>query len=328
MYKRTILQLSATLLSVLAIHTVQAQTLSASSRPLQIVVPYPAGGPLDRLARLVAPALGNELGRTVIVDNRAGASGIIGTGAVARTLPANGDTLLLVNQTTFASNPVIFDELPYDVEKDFTPVSQAVKFDMILAVNPEVLPASNLGELLALAKRTPEGLNFGTSGIGGTPHLLMELFSLRSGANLVPIHYKGMAPALQDLMAGHVSAMFLERSAAQPLIQSGRLRAIAVPGKQRLEMLPDVPTLDELGFPEVDIQAWAGFAMRSGTPENLVTDMARAYAKVNSLPDVQAGLASADMSPVSSTPEEFGNFIKNETQRVRELVSARPIKLE
>lgn len=321
--------LLASLIATLQVCTpALGQAAAYPERPIRLVLPYPAGGGTDYFARLVAPALSEVLGQPVIVDNRPGASGRIAASAVAHQLPADGYSILLGDVTTFSVNPALFDRLPYDVERDFVPVTKTGQFDFLLVVNPAVLRVANLTELLEAIARTPGGVSYGSTGIGATHHLLMELLARETGAKLVAVQYKGSGPAVQDLLAGVVGVMFVDRATGRPHIESGKLRAIAVAGSKRIDALPNVPTLAEIGVKGVSVEPWQGLAVRSGTPDAIVTKIAAAYAKVASSPEIRRKLSDAGIDMVTSTGPEFASLIKADTQLWRSVIRERGIKAE
>lgn len=327
MNRRQILRTS--LLAVLpACLSAFGQPAGYPDRPIRIVLPYPAGGGTDYFARLIAPTLGEALGQPVIVENRPGASGMIAAGAVARQLPADGYNVLLGDVTTYAVNPALFDKLPYDVERDLVPVTKTGKYDFVLVVNPAVLRVNSVAELLDAAAKSPAGLSYGSTGIGATHHLLMELLAKETGAKLVAVQYKGSGPAVQDLLAGVVGVMFVDRATGRQHIESGKLRALAVAGSKRIESFPNVPTLAEAGVKGVSVEPWQGFAVRSGTSDAIVKKIAAAYAKVAASAEIRRKLADAGIDVVTSTGPEFASFIKAETQLWRSVIRERGIKPE
>jgi tripartite-type tricarboxylate transporter receptor subunit TctC len=298
------------------------------SQPIRLVVPYPAGGGTDFFARLVAPGMGEALGQTVIVENRPGASGIIGATAVAKQLPADGHTFLLGDMTTYAVNPSMFDKLSYDPLKDLAPVTMTAKFDFLLVVNPQVLPVHNLQGLVAMAKKTPAGLNYASPSVGTTHHLATEMLARETGMKLVAITYKGGGPAVQDLLGGQVGMMFLDRASARPHIESGKLRPIAVAGARRIDAYPNVPTLAEQGVRGFDVEGWQGFTVRAGTPEPVVKALNAAYLKAIAPAEVRRKLNEAGIDPVGSTPEQFTAHMQGETAKWRTVIRERGIKAE
>jgi tripartite-type tricarboxylate transporter receptor subunit TctC len=298
------------------------------SQPIRLVVPYPPGGGTDYFARLVAPGMGEALGQTVIVENRPGASGIIGATAVAKQLPADGHTFLLGDMTTYAVNPSMFEKLSYDPLKDLVPVTMTAKFDFLLVVNANVLPVHNLQELVAIAQKTPAGLNYASPSVGTTHHLATELLARETGMKLVAITYKGGGPAVQDLLGGHVGLMFLDRASARPHIDAGKLRPIAAAGSKRISAYPDVPTLEEQGVKGFDVEGWQGFTVRAGTPDATVKALNAAYLKAIAPADIRQKLNEAGIDPVGSTPAQFTSYMQSETARWRTVIKERGIKAE
>lgn len=319
------------LLSLLAGAAVAPAAFSQSVLPgqtIRLVVPYPAGGGTDYFARLVAPGMGEALGHTVIVENRPGASGIIGATAVAKQLPADGNTFLLGDMTTYAVNPSMFEKLSYHPLKDLAPVTMTAKFDFLLVVNPQVLPVYNLQELIAIAQRTPTGLNYASPSVGTTHHLATEMLARETGMKLVAITYKGGGPAVQDLLGGQVGMMFLDRASARPHIDAGKLRPIAVAGARRIAAYPNVPTVAEQGVRGFDVEGWQGFTVRAGTPDALVKALNAAYLKAIAPADIRRQLNDAGIDPVGSTPEQFTAYIVSETAKWRTVIRERGIKAE
>jgi tripartite-type tricarboxylate transporter receptor subunit TctC len=268
------------------------------------------------------------LGQTVIVENRPGASGIIGATAVAKQMPADGHTVLLGDMTTYAVNPSMFEKLSYDPMKDLAPVTMTAKFDFLLVVNPSVLPVQNLQELVALAARTPGGLNYASPSIGTTHHLATELLARDTGMKLTAITYKGGGPAVQDLLGGQIGMMFLDRATARPHLDSGKLRAIAAAGSRRIAAYPNVPTVAEHGVKGFDVEGWQGFSVRAGTPENVVRAVNAAYLKAIAPAEIKRKLAEAGIDPVGGTPEQFTAYMQAETTKWRAVVKERGIKPE
>jgi len=328
MHNHKFSRLLAAGLALCVASTVSLAQNSLFSQPVKIIVPYPAGGGTDYFARLVAPGMGAALGQTVIVENKPGASGMIAATSVAKQLPADGSAILLGDMTTYAVNSSMFEKMQYDVQRDLAPVTMTARFDFLLVVNPKVLPVNNVVELLEAAAKSPSGLNYASPSVGTTHHLAMEMFAKQTGARLVPISYKGGGPAVQDLLGGQVQLMFLDRASARPHIASGKLRPIAVAGKNRISAFPDVPSLAESGVKDFNVEGWQGFSVRAGTPEPIVKAIAAAYAKVISAPEVVHKLNEAGIDPMGSTPAEFNSFIKSETARWNALIRERGIKAE
>jgi len=327
MHRRTVLSLlgASTLAPLAGLSHSQA---AWPSQPIRLVVPYPAGGGTDFFARLVAPGMGQALGQPVIVENRPGASGIIGATAVAKQLPADGHTFLLGDMTTYAVNPSLFEKLTYDPLKDLAPVTMTAKFDFLLVVNPNVLPVNNVAELKALAARTPEGISYASPSIGTTHHLATELLARESGMKLVAITYKGGGPAVQDLLSGQVGLMFLDRASARPHVESGKLRPIGAAGSKRIAAYPNVPTMAEQGLKGFDVEGWQGFMVRTGTPDAVINGFGVAYQKAIAPAEIRKKLTDAGIDVVGGTPEQFSSFIQAETVRWRNVIRERGIKAE
>jgi tripartite-type tricarboxylate transporter receptor subunit TctC len=310
MHRRFIIKLAAALLPLLATSTT-AFALPFPEKPITLVAPFSPGGALDLIARTMAHKLQEEWGQSVVVDNKAGAAGIIGTQYVARAAP-DGYTILLGATTTHGINPSIYAKLSYDAEKDFAPVSLVATIPHILVVNPS-LPVNSLGDLIKYAKSTP--LSFGSAGIGSPHHLAGEM--IKSQAHLKDLQhvpYKGSAPAMAAVMSGELSFMSVEITAAMPHIKSGKLKAIAVASPKRIPSI-DLPTFAEQGMPGFEVTAWYAIFAPKGTPKDVVTKISRALAKAVTMKDVQDKFATLGASPVGSTPEELGAYVKSEIAR-------------
>ena len=317
--------LAATLVAVStpSIAQTQAQTQSQGyanwpQKPIQLIVPFPAGGGTDIIARTVAQRLGPRLGTSIIVDNKPGASGVIGTQAVARAAP-DGYTLVLGVTNTHAVNPTFFKSLPYDAQKDFQPISLLAMGPHVLVVNANT-PAKTLPELVALIKSQPGKHTFASYGNGSTAHLLGEMMRDADKLEYTHVPYKGIPPALQDLLGERVTLLFSTTAAALPHIRSGKLRALAVTGEKRLDLLPDVPTMNELGRPEATLGHWYGLLAPAGTPAPIIDRLAREIAAVLQLPEIKETYEQAGVEPTSSTPEQFAAFIRSEIPRWGRLV--------
>lgn len=327
MNRRFLLAAAAAVALALSASPVLAQA-KYPSQPIRLIVPYPAGGGTDFFARSIAPGMGEALGQPVVVENRPGASGMIAGAYVAKQAPADGYTLLLGDMTTFAVNPTMFGRQQYDVAKDLAPVTMAARFDFLLVVNPAVLPVHSVAELVTAANQASSGLNYASPSIGTTHHLAAEMFARETGARLVAITYKGGGPAVQDLLGGQTTLMFLDRATAKPHLESGRLRAIAAAGATRIAAFPSVPTVAESGVKGFSVEGWQGLAVRSGTPEAVVQALAAAYAKTVATPELRRKLADAGIDTVTSTPEQFAAFMQSETVRWRAVIQERGIKAE
>lgn len=302
----------AALGSVPAALGADASAQTYPSRTVKIVVSYPPGGSNDIVARAVAAELSQQLGQTFIVENRAGASGTIGADAVAKAAP-DGYTLFMgAGAHTLA--PALFKQLPYDIVRDFAPVSIAATSSYVLVVNPAV-PANSVAELIALAKAQPGKLNYASAGRGTPLHLAAELFKSMTNTDIVHVPYGGDTPALVDLLSGNVQLAFMSVSSTAPQIRSGTLRALAVTSAQRTAALPDLPTLNELGLTGYDINTWWGLFAPAATPPAIVQKLNEAMRKAIEMPSVKERFAPNGIDASSDSPEEFAAFVKNETQR-------------
>ncbi len=282
---------------------------SYPSQPIKLVVPFPAGGDSDILGRLLAQKLGLGLKQAVMVDNRPGATGIIGVEAVAKAKP-DGHTLLLTLAATHTMVPHLHSRMPYDALKDFAPIGMAVQSFIVLVVDPS-LPVQSVPELIALAKAKPGKLSYASWGNGSGGHLIGEAVKSRTGVDLTHIAYKGVAPAMNDLMAGHVPVMFTGLSSALPYIKSGKMRALAVVTKQRVPTLPGVPTLIEQGV-DLEAESWYGLFAPAGTPPAIIKQLNAVLNKALELPDLRDRLMSINFLPQPSTPEQFSDVINSD----------------
>jgi tripartite-type tricarboxylate transporter receptor subunit TctC len=283
---------------------------SYPSKPVQIIVPAPPGGALDIGARIVAQKLNETLGQPVIVENRPGASHMIAAAFVAKATP-DGHTLLLGSQTALAVVPILYPKAGVDPVKDFAAAALIGNVPLILVVNPSV-PAKSVRELIAYAKAKPGELNFGSGGVGTTPHMAGELFVTTAGIKLVHVGYKGEAPALTDLIGGHLSMMFSNVSAAMPHVKAGKLRGLAVTSPERQAAAPGVPTVAESGLPGYEVQTWLGLVAPAGTPREILARLNAEVAKAVARPDVKQRFADQGMTAAGGTPEQFADYIKSE----------------
>lgn len=289
------------------------------TRPIRMIVPFTAGGSLDVVARTVADNLGRALGTTVIVDNRAGANGIIGNDVVAKALP-DGYTMLM-STGSFTGSAVLYKKLPYDASKDFVPVTQIARsYGLVLAVNTDV-PAHNLKEFIALAKARPDAVNFGSSGQGNITHLAGALFNHLAGTEIQHVPYKGSGQALQDVIAKQVTMTFVSTSGGVGSIKAGQVHALAITSPVRAPILPDVPTFDESGLPGMDkISGWYGLWLPAGTPESIVDKVQKSVAASLATPAVKARFADLGLITMGTTPEEFRKFLTQELLDQAELI--------
>ncbi|MFM7531024.1 MAG: Bug family tripartite tricarboxylate transporter substrate binding protein [Rubrivivax sp.] len=292
-------------------------------QPMRLVVPYPAGGPTDVVARALARPLAQELGRPVVVDNRAGASGTIGAGVVAR---APGDTNLLLLNTSIHINLPHLTKVPYDTLGDFTPIGQVNSIPFILVINKD-LPFRNLADLIAYAKANPGRLNFATNSPGAASHLAAEQFKRLAGVDLVHVPYKGSAPAITDLIGGQVQMMFEQGPSVASFLKSGQLRALAVTSATRSNVAPDVPTFAEAGLP-FSYTNWQGIWAPPGLSEEAVSRLTTALRKVLQQPEVRQRLQEMGTEPSSLIGRDFAAFVKQQHDSIGEVVRFANIKID
>jgi tripartite-type tricarboxylate transporter receptor subunit TctC len=296
------------------------------SKPIRLVVPFAAGGATDVLARLVGERLTASLGQQVVVDNRPGAGGNIGSDLVARAEP-DGYTILMGAVGTHAINPSLYPKMPYDPVKDFAPVTLVASVPNVLVVNPEV-PANSVQELIDLAKANPGELNFASSGNGTSIHLSGELFKAMTGTDIVHVPYKGSGPAVTDLLGGQVQMMFDNMPSSLPHVKAGKLRALGVTSAKRSPALPEVPTIAEAGVPSYDATSWFGILAPAGTSEPVVTRLQGAIVQALGEPEMRQRMADLGAEPVGDTPAEFGQFIAAEIAKWAKVVNDAGVKLE
>jgi tripartite-type tricarboxylate transporter receptor subunit TctC len=295
------------------------------NRPIRMVVASAPGGILDTVGRIVATGIGSSMGQNVIVENRAGAGGILGTEVVAKA-PPDGYTIGKV-ATSHAINPGLYPKMPYDTVRDFAPVSQTVNLTNVLVVHVSV-PASNVQELIALAKAKPRTLTFGSAGNGQSNHLSGEIFKMMAGVDMIHVPYKGSAPALVDVVAGSTSMMFVDILSAMPHVKAGRLKALGVTGFKRSPAAPDVPTISEQGLPQFNGSTWLGLVAPAGTPPEIVAKLSAETAKALNAPEVRERLLSQGVEPVGSTPAQFAAHIEAEMQRYAAAIKASGAKVD
>ena len=296
------------------------------TRPIRLVVPFPAGGTTDILAREAAQKLTEVLGQAVVVDNRPGAAGNIGSDLVAKSAP-DGYTLLMGTVGTHAINPSLYSKMPYDHVKDFAPVVLVAGVPNVLVVNP-ALPVNSVAELIKLAKDKPGQINFASSGSGTSIHLSGELFKTMAGVDMTHVPYKGSSPALTDLIGGQVQIMFDNLPSALPQIKGGRLRAIAVTSLKRAPVLPDIPTINESGLPGFEASSWFGVLAPAGTPAPIVARINTEVNKWLQSADAREKLLGQGAEAAGGSPEQFGNFIHAESEKWAKVVKASGAKVD
>ena len=295
------------------------------SRPLKIIVPYPPGGTTDLLARILAPRLGERLGQAVVIDNKPGAGGVIGAQQVAKS-PADGYTLVFATIASHAIIPALQSPPPYDPVKDFAPITLVAGTPNVLLVN-NALPASNLAELLALARARPGTLNFGSTSQGGSPHMSGELLKLQARIDIVHVPYKGGGPMLIDLMGGQIQIGFDNLPSSIAQVRAGKVRALAVTSARRWPGAPDIPTLAEAGVPGYEMSAWFGLLAPAGTPKAVVDRLQREVAAILKLPEVEKQFFELGAEPGGLSPEDFGRYISADRDKWAR-VGASGVKLQ
>ena len=318
--------LLATVLLGLSSASVVAQTAQWPTRPIKIVIPFGAGGGTDVIGRFLAQKLTENLGQTVVVDNRPGAGGSLGSAEVARA-PADGYTILLGSSSTHGINPGMYAKLPYDPLKDFEPIGLIATNLFVMSV-PNDSPVKTVADLVRLSQASPGQYDYASSGNGTTSHLAAALFVHMSGAKLTHIPYKSNVPGLTDLMAGRVAMMFDNITAMQRQISAGMIRPIATTGLKRNVALKDVPTLDESGVKGYDLQGWFCFLAPAGTPIDIVTRLNQALVKVIAMPEVTEKLIAFGADPETSTPQELKNLIASEIIKYKKIIDIAGAKVE
>lgn len=313
-------------LAALALSSASAQADDFPNKPIRFIVPAAAGGPTDVTARMLAERMSAALGQPVIVEPRAGAGGNVGADVVAKAAP-DGYTILMATIGTHAINQTLYKKLPFDPIKDFTPVSQVVQYPLLLVVNPNV-PAKSVKELIDYAKANPGKLNRASGGNGTSMHLSGELFVYQAGVDMPHVPYKGSAPALTDLVAGHVQVMFDSMITALPLVKAGQLRALAVTGSQRSPVVPELPTIADAGVPGYSATGWIGVVAPANTPPAVVEKLRAAVVKALTDPALREKLIAQAAEPVGSSPAEFAAFIRAETDKWAKAVRGANLSIE
>ncbi len=305
---------------------IAASAQNYPSKSIRLIVPFPAGGPNDIIARVVGQKMSDLLGQSVVIDNRGGAGGVIGTDVVAKAAP-DGYTIALTSAGALSISVSVQDKVPYDSLKDFAPITLVASVPELLVV-PAKLPVSSVKDLVALAKSKPKQLNFASSGSGSMPHLAGELFRMTAGNDIVHGPYRGAAPAVNDLLGGQVQMMFADIPVLLPHVKSGALKALGVGSKARAPSLPDVPTLAELGLPQVEAENWYGMVAPAGTPPAIVAKLHDAVAAALKSPEVQQKLSSQGASLIGNSPEAFGAYIRSEMVKWAKVAKASGAKAE
>jgi len=308
---------------LLALQCGLAAAQAYPAKPVRLVVAYPPGGSVDTVARFVSEKMREAFGQAFVIENRAGASGNIGTDFVAKA-PADGYTLLMGSSAALASNVHVYAQLPFDPMRDFVPIVMIANQPNILVVHPSV-PARTVGEFIALAKSRPGKLNYASSGLGTSNHMAAEMFIMRTGIQIVQVPYKGGAPAVTDLLGGQVELMFETAPTLIQHIKSGKLRGLAVTSMQRSIMLPDMPTMNEAGLPGFDFRGWIGLLAPTGTPDEIVRRLnAAVMAALKG--DLSKQLIEVGLDVAGGTPEQFRTFLREDIDKYGTLVKASGMK--
>ncbi|HEY2136399.1 MAG TPA: tripartite tricarboxylate transporter substrate binding protein [Xanthobacteraceae bacterium] len=301
-----------------------AQDVDYPTRPIRVVVPYPAGGLVDLITRVVTERLAASLGQPFLIESRAGANGTIATASVAHAEP-DGYTLLMITDS-HAVNPLFYQNLSYDSVKDFAPIGLVGKSPMVLTVHVSV-PARSVKQLVDLARAAPGTLSYGSIGIGSASHLAGEMFRVRAGVDMLHVPYRGGAPAVNDLIAGHLKTMFLTPVSGLPHIRSGTLAPLAIAAPDRFELMPDVPTMAEAGVP-LEAAYWVGMAAPAATPPAVIAKLEKAMSEVTASPEVRRRLTEMGVVVTPLGDAAFGDFIRSDLKSWADFVTAAKIKVE
>jgi tripartite-type tricarboxylate transporter receptor subunit TctC len=303
-----------------------AQPAAYPSKPIRFVVPYPAGGPLDTVARLLGQKVGESTRQPVVVDNKPGAGGNIGADSVAKSQP-DGYTILMGAVATHAINPTLYASIPYDAARDFIPVTQVASTPNVLVVNPAV-PARDLREFIAYAKANPGKLNFGSGSTGSAGHLAGELFKAMAGVEMTHVPYKGAAPAMNDLIGGQIQLMFDNLASSLAQVRAGKVRALAVTTAKRSSLAPELPTIAESGLPGFEATSWFALLGAPGIPRDVQMRINAETLRVLAMPDVKDRLAKLGLDPRPGTPEALAGLIQSETGKWAKVVKASGARIE
>jgi len=313
-------------LALLGLAATSVQAQNYPNKPIRLIVPFPPGGGNDVIARLIAQKLSDRFGQQVVVDNKAGANGIVGLQALMQS-PPDGYTLAVAAAGPMAVNPSLYDKLPYDPTKDFSPITNLVNYPLLLVVHPSVSVKTTL-DLVNLAKAKPKQLFFASPGSGNSGHLAGELFNTMAQVQTVHVPYKGQGPALADLLTGQVQMLYSSIPSVLPQVRSGQLNALAVGSAKRLPSLPDIPTLAETGVPGYEAYSWVGIVAPAKTPKAIVTRLNQEIVDILKQKDVAEKLNQQGALPVGDTPEQFGAYIKAEIDKWGAVVRAANIKAD
>ncbi len=313
-------------MAVLAFSATAVCAQTYPTKPVEWVVPYPAGGGSDVVARSLTEAIGNALGQAIVINNKPGAATNIGADYVAHAKP-DGYTLLTGDTATLAANPSLYSKLNYSAEKDFTPVGLLARFPMVLVVNPAV-PAKNLKEFLTWAKTQNAGVSYAMPGAGSPHHLAAELFRSQTGLNLVHVPYRGAAPAVQDVAGGQLPFMFVDTAAGMAFINAGRLRAIGIASAKRVKNFENIPTLDEQGLKDFEAFAWQGLVAPTGTPPEVIARLNKTLVDALNTTSVKARFQVLGLEATPGTPAQMASYAKAEREKWAQVIRASGIKVE
>ncbi len=313
-------------LSCAAMAATAAWAAPYPDKPIRMIVPAAAGGAADTLARMIGRGLTEKFGQPVVIENKPGAAAIVGMSAIAKA-PADGYTLGMTFSGAMSINPSLYQQLPYDPVKDFAPITIVAVSPLVIAVSPKLGPKS-LGEFLALAKKDPGKLTFGSAGTGSTQHLSMELLKSTAGVDMLHVPYKGSSAALVDVQSGLISAVSDNAITLVPLIQSGQLVPLAVETAQRIQSLPQVPTVAESGYPGFQAAGWYGLLGPAGTPQPIVAQLNAALREMVDKPDFTQWLRQQGMEPQTDTPEGFGRYISQEKDKWAQVIKTAKVPLQ
>lgn len=322
----TLSRLLCLVLALLGLATTSVQAQNYPNKPIRLIVPFPPGGGNDVIARLIAQKLSDRFGQQVVVDNKAGANGIVGLQALMQS-PADGYTLAVAAAGPMAVNPSLYDKLPYDPTKDFSPITNMVNYPLLLVVHPSV-PVKTTLDLVNLAKAKPQQLFFASPGSGNSGHLAGELLNTMAHVQTVHVPYKGQGPALADLLTGQVQMLYSSIPSVLPQVRSGQLNALAVGSAKRLPSLPDIPTIAESGVPGYEAYSWVGIVAPAKTPKAIVTRLNQEIVDILKQKDVAEKLNQQGALPVGDTPEQFAAYIKTEIDKWGAVVRAANIKAD
>ena len=317
---------TAILLAALACAPLAGFAQPYPAKPIRFVVPYPAGGPLDTVARLLGQKVAESVKQPVVVENKPGAGGNIGADFVAKS-PPDGYTILMGAVATHAINPSLYTNVPYDPVRDFAPITQVASTPNVLVVNP-TLPVKSVAELIAHARGNPGKLNFGSGSTGSAGHLAGELFKSLARVEMTHVPYKGAAPAMQDLIGGRIELMFDNLASAKAQVAAGRVRALAVTTARRSPLVPDLPTIAEAGLPGFDISTWFGVFAPAGTPREALERLHAEFARALAAPEVREKMLALGAEPVGNRPEEFAAFIRAEAEKYARVIKASGAKAD